>query len=78
MILRNCGPQQDTEIESRTLGRRPRSLQTPSACGLLIREDREAFRGALRSQPGEFGVGGRQRIESQNLWFEECHGRHRF
>jgi nifR3 family TIM-barrel protein len=35
--------------------------------------DGQAFRGAFRCQARQFGVGGRQRLESQDLWFEERH-----
>ena len=73
MIQRDCGPQKNAEIEARAFRRRPGALQTTPARSLLIRNNREAFLRAFGSQTRQFGVCGRQRLESQDLWLEERH-----
>jgi uncharacterized membrane protein YjdF len=69
----NCRPQENAEIQPRALRRRPGALQTTSARSLLIRNNREAFAGAFRGETSQLGIGGRQRLESQQLWLEDSH-----
>ncbi len=73
LILRDGRPQKNAEIEPRALRRRPRALQTAATGRLFVSHDCEAFRRAVCRKSRQLGVGGRQRLEAQNLWLEQRH-----